>query len=161
MHPDSKIITVEDFLQKTDALVKARRRLVFTNGCFDILHAGHVHYLQAAKAQGDILVVGLNSDRSVKAIKGDKRPIVGQTHRAAVLACVGFVDFVVLFDEPEPLELIKAVRPDVLVKGADWPEERIVGAEFVKAGGGRVVRVPLLPGISTSNIINKIIRTCC
>jgi len=161
MPADSKIITLEDFLRKTDARRKAEKRLVFTNGCFDILHAGHVHYLRAAKAQGDMLMVGLNSDRSVKAIKGDKRPIVGQAHRAAVLACVGDVDFVVLFDEPDPLKLIKAVRPDVLVKGDDWPEDQIVGAGFVKASGGRVVRVPVLPGISTSNIIEKIIRTCC
>ena len=161
MHTASKIITLEDFLQKTDARPNSGQRLVFTNGCFDILHAGHVRYLQAAKAQGDILLVGLNSDQSVKTIKGDKRPIVGQKHRAEVLACVCFIDYIILFDEPDPMKLIEAVRPDVLVKGADWPEEKIVGAGFVKANGGRVVRVPVLPGISTSHIIEKIISTCC
>jgi len=161
MPADSKIMTLEDFLGPSVARRRAGKRLVFTNGCFDILHAGHVHYLQAARAQGDLLLVGLNSDRSVSAIKGDRRPIVGQDHRAAVLAGIGYVDFVILFDEPDPLRLIKAVRPDVLVKGDDWPEEQIVGAGFVKAGGGRVVRVPVLAGISTSTIIEKIIRTCC
>jgi len=137
---------------------KANRRIVFTNGCFDLMHAGHVSYLQAARAQGDLLVIGLNSDRSVRAIKGASRPIVAQKMRATVLEALACVDYITFFDDPDPLQLILAVRPDVLVKGADWEEERIVGAREVKAGGGDVVRVPLVPGISTSEIIRRILK---
>lgn len=137
---------------------QARKRVVFTNGCFDIMHAGHVHYLRAARDQGDLLVVGLNSDRSVRAIKGASRPIVDQAMRAQVLAALACVDYTTVFDEPDPLQLILALKPDVLVKGADWAEERIVGAREVRAAGGDVVRVPLVPGISTSEIIRWILE---
>ena len=137
---------------------RANRRIVFTNGCFDLMHAGHVSYLRAARAQGDLLVIGLNSDLSVGAIKGPHRPIVTQDMRAMVLEALECVDYVTFFDDPDPLQLILAIQPDVLVKGADWEEERIVGAREVKAAGGDVVRVPLVPGISTSEIIRRILE---
>lgn len=132
------------------------RCIVFTNGCFDVLHAGHVRYLQAARRAGDRLVVGVNSDASVRGIKGPKRPIVGQQDRVAVLGALSCVDFVVLFDEPDPGDLIRHLRPDVLVKGADWPEDQIVGAAFVKSNGGQVLRMPLVEGLSTTRIIETI-----
>ncbi len=135
------------------------KTIVFTNGCFDILHAGHVNYLEAAAAQGDILVLGLNSDRSVKEIKGDKRPIINERHRAQVVAALSCVDYVVIFDEPDPETLIKAVNPHVLAKGADWSEDKIIGADFVKANNGRVARITLEPGISTTIIIERILKT--
>jgi len=133
------------------------KKIVFTNGCFDILHAGHVRYLTSAKAQGDILVVGLNSDASVRRIKGDKRPIVPEDQRAEVLAGLGCVDYIVLFDEPDPLRLIETLGPEVLIKGADWDESDIIGGDIVKARGGKVVRIPMVTGVSTSRIIEKII----
>lgn len=158
MQISSKIIKLEDFLKKLESLRQAGKRIVFTNGCFDILHIGHVRYLQSAKAEGDILVIGLNSDQSVHIIKGEKRPVIGEQQRAEVLASVGFVDYIILFDEPDPHTLIASIAPDVLVKGADWAEEQIVGADVVKIGGGRVVRVPVVPDVSTSQIIEDIIR---
>ena len=132
--------------------------VVFTNGCFDLLHAGHVRYLAAARREGDILVVGLNSDRSVREIKGDRRPILRERERAEVLAGLAAADYVVLFDEPDPLRLITALAPDVLVKGGDWPEEAIIGAQVVRDRGGRVVRIPVLEGASTSAIIARILE---
>ena len=158
MQISSKIIKLEDLLKKLKSTRQAGKRIVFTNGCFDILHIGHVRYLQSAKAEGDILVIGLNSDRSVHIIKGEKRPVISEQQRAEVLASVGFVDYIILFDEPDPHKLIAAIAPDVLVKGADWAEEQIVGADVVKAGGGRVVRVSVVPDVSTSQIIEDIIR---
>ena len=154
----SKIIKLEDFLKKLKSIREAGKRIVFTNGCFDILHIGHVRYLQGAKAEGDILVIGLNSDRSVRIIKGEKRPVISEQQRAEVLASVGLVDYIILFHEPDPHKLIAAIAPDVLVKGADWAEEQIVGADVVKAGGGRVVRVSVVPDVSTSQIIEDIIK---
>ena len=132
--------------------------VVFTNGCFDLLHAGHVRYLAAARREGDILVVGLNSDRSVRDIKGDPRPILPESERAEVLAGLAAVNYVVLFDEPDPLRLITALAPDVLVKGGDWPEEAIIGAQVVRNRGGRVVRIPVVEGASTSAIIARILE---
>ena len=158
MNALSKIITAEKLAARLDAFRKSGRKVVFTNGCFDILHAGHVRYLAAAKAKGDLLVVGLNTDASVRLIKGDKRPVVHQKYRAEVVASLGCVDYVVLFDAPQPLELIRTLKPDVLVKGADWTQETIVGSDFVKSNGGRVVRIPLVPDISTSRIIEKILE---
>ena len=132
------------------------KKIVFTNGCFDILHLGHLRYLTAAKSHGDILVVGLNSDRSVQLIKGDNRPIIEQRQRAEVLAALWVVDYVTLFDEADPLKLIECLKPDVLVKGEDWTLDRIIGADFVQKNGGRVVRVPVEPDISTSIIIQRV-----
>ncbi len=153
-----KIVTLDEILILVDAYREEGKTLVFTNGCFDILHAGHVSYLAMAAAQGDLLVLGLNSDLSVKQIKGEKRPIIGQDHRARVVAALGSVDHVILFDEPDPGRLIEQLCPDILVKGADWPEELIVGASFVRAHGGRVERIVLEPDISTTKIIERIGR---
>ena len=133
------------------------KRIVFTNGCFDLMHIGHTRYLQAAKALGDMLVVGVNSDESVKSLnKAPDRPIVSDTQRAEVVASLGCIDFVVLFNEPDPQSLIAALQPDVLVKGGDWPIERIVGREIVEARGGIVRTIPLVPGVSTTLLIQRI-----
>lgn len=133
-----------------------RKAIVFTNGCFDIIHAGHVSYLNHAASLGDVLVLGLNSDLSVKQIKGEKRPVINGSHRAKVVSALAFVDHVVMFDEPDPENLIKAICPDILVKGADWPEDKIIGGSFVKENGGRIERVVLDPDISTTKIIERI-----
>jgi rfaE bifunctional protein nucleotidyltransferase chain/domain len=134
----------------------AGKRIVFTNGVFDLLHAGHVRYLQQARSFGDVLIVGLNSDRSVRANKGPGRPITPEAERAEILEALTPVDAVVVFDAETPYDLIKALEPDVLVKGADWAEDAIVGRDLVEQRGGRVVRVPLEPGRSTSVLIRKI-----
>jgi D-glycero-beta-D-manno-heptose 1-phosphate adenylyltransferase len=132
------------------------KRVVFTNGVFDLLHPGHVRYLRDARAEGDTLIVGLNSDRSVRAIKGETRPINPQHERAEVLAALASVDAVVVFDEDDPGRIIGELRPDVLVKGADWALDAIIGRDIVQARGGRVVRIPVAEGFSTSAIIRKI-----
>jgi len=134
----------------------AGRTIVFTNGVFDLLHIGHLRYLRHARALGDALIVGLNSDRSVRANKGPRRPITPEAERAEVLEALSCVDGVVVFDEETPYELIALVQPDVLVKGADWAKDAIVGREIVEARGGRVVRVAIEPGQSTSAIIDRI-----
>ncbi|HHL39507.1 MAG TPA: D-glycero-beta-D-manno-heptose 1-phosphate adenylyltransferase [Deltaproteobacteria bacterium] len=152
-----KVISLRALKKELAALRAAGRRVVFTNGCFDIIHAGHVRYLRKARSLGDVLVVGLNSDSSVRAVKGPSRPVVPQAERAEVLAALVPVDYVVIFGEPTPEKLIRAVVPDVLVKGADWKEGEIVGASVVKAAGGRVARVRLLKGRSTTNIIEKVL----
>ncbi len=136
MDTAKKILTLEDLVTRLGKVRKSGQKIVFTNGCFDIMHVGHVRYLADARSEGDLLVVGLNSDASVRIIKGDKRPIVRQNHRAEVLASLGCVDFIVIFDEPDPLKLIQTLKPDVLVKGEDWTEDAIVGAESVKSQGG-------------------------
>jgi len=135
------------------------RKVVFTNGCFDILHRGHVDYLSKAKSIGDILIVGLNDDASVTRLKGPERPIVQQQDRADVLAALSSVDFVCLFSQDTPYELIKAIVPDVLVKGADWPIEKVVGKDIVESAGGSVRTIEFLPNRSTSTIIAKIAHT--
>jgi len=160
VHMLSKIIQREDLAQTMKTVRASGEKVVFTNGCFDILHVGHVRYLAAAKSEGNVLVVGLNSDESVKSIKRENRPIIPQEERAEVLSSLWCVDYITLFDEPDPLSLIEVVQPDVLVKGADWPEEEIIGADFVKANGGRVVRVSVVSGVSTSQIIQQIIKKC-
>jgi D-beta-D-heptose 7-phosphate kinase/D-beta-D-heptose 1-phosphate adenosyltransferase len=132
-------------------------KVVFTNGCFDLLHAGHVDLLNRARALGDMLVLGLNSDASVRSLdKGPGRPVVPQEQRAAVVAGLQAVELVVIFDQPTPAQLIAAIAPDVLVKGGDWPEEAIVGAEFVRARGGQVRSLPLVPGLSTTALIQRL-----
>ena len=158
MDPLSKIKPCSELAPTLRSLRAGGQVVVFTNGCFDLLHAGHVRYLAAARREGDILVVGLNSDRSVRDIKGDRRPILRELERAEVLAGLAAVDYVVLFDEPDPLRLIAALAPDVLVKGGDWPEEAIIGAQVVRDRGGRVVRIPVLEGASTSAIIARILE---
>ena len=154
---DEKIINREALKKKLQALKKRGKKIVFTNGCFDFLHVGHVRYLKAAKAQGDVLVVGLNSDGSVRQIKGPRRPVVPEDQRAEILASLACVDFVTLFDEPDPAMTIRFLMPDVLVKGADWAKDAIVGRDIVEGAGGRVVRIPLTEGVSTSGMIQKIL----
>ena len=135
---------------------KSGKKIVFTNGCFDILHAGHVRYLRRAKRLGDILIVGLNSDASVRKLKGQNRPVVSQKERAEVLSALRCVDHVIIFNEATPLKLIQAVRPDMLVKGGDWKKENIVGASFVESYGGKVKSLPFVKGYSTSLLLSKI-----
>jgi D-beta-D-heptose 7-phosphate kinase/D-beta-D-heptose 1-phosphate adenosyltransferase len=152
----NKIHPLEQLIPIIKSLKDEHKTIVFTNGCFDILHAGHVQYLQQAKAQGDILVVGLNADVSVSAIKGPKRPIVEENHRAFVLAGLACVDYITIFEEPDPLNVIQHVIPNILVKGADWAENEIIGGDIVKNAGGQVIRIHLVPEISTTEIINRI-----
>ena len=154
---NNAVLPLEKLASIADRLRNEHRRIVFTNGCFDILHVGHLRYLEEAARQGDILVVGVNSDRSVKSLeKGDERPIVPQDERAELVAALKPVDYVVVFDEPDPLKTILAVRPDVLVKGADWEEEDIIGAKEVKSWGGTVFRARLVDNRSTTDIIERI-----
>ena len=150
-------------MRENDPVVEERRRwresgrkVVLTNGCFDLLHPGHLALLEAARAEGDVLVVAINSDRSVRRIKGEGRPAVPEAERAETLLALEAVDRVVVYDEPTPLEVVKALVPDVLVKGADWAEDAIVGREEVEAAGGRVVRVEMVPGRSTTSMLERI-----
>ena len=154
------IVELKELLEILEK-VRGKKKIVFTNGCFDILHAGHTDYLSKAKSLGDILVVGINSDASVRRIKGEKRPILPQRMRAYLLDNLKPVDYVVIFEEDTPLELIKAIKPDVLVKGADWDLERIVGADFVLSYGGRVERIAFSFDISTSKIIERVLDLYC
>jgi len=154
---NNRVLSVEEMTAVAERERKEHRRIVFTNGCFDILHVGHLRYLREAARQGDVLVVGVNSDASVRSLgKGDGRPVVPQDERAELVAALEPVDYVVIFDEPDPLETILAVRPDVLVRGADWEEENIIGAKEVKSWGGRVFRARLVDDRSTTDIIEKI-----
>lgn len=137
------------------------KKIVFTNGVFDIIHRGHIEYLLSAKDLGDVLVVGLNSDKSVKIIKGEKRPVVQQDNRAFVLSNLQPVDYVVIFDEDTPYNLIKKIKPDVLVKGADWQEDKIVGADIVKSNGGDVKTIDFVENNSSTGIIERIIQLYC
>ena len=148
-----KIVTLEQFQNHRSPYQK----IVFTNGCFDILHLGHIAYLLQARKQGDCLVIGLNTDASVKRLKGINRPINNQYARAILLAALQFVDFVILFDEDTPLELINAIQPQVLVKGADYKIENIVGADVVQKGGGEVITIDFIEGYSSTFIINQMI----
>jgi len=150
--------TLPDAIALVKRLRDAGKTIVFTNGVFDLLHVGHLRYLQHARALGDALIVGLNSDRSVRLIKGPSRPITSEAERAEVLEALACVDGVVIFDEQTPFDLIAALQPDVLVKGADWAEDAIVGRDIVERRGGRVVRVAIEPGHSTTNIVDRIRR---
>lgn len=134
------------------------KSVVFTNGCFDILHRGHVHVLRQAKAAGDLLIVALNSDRSVQEIKGANRPVLPETDRIELIGAMEMVDYVIIFDEPDPYKLIAAIKPNVLVKGGDWSAEKIIGADVVEQAGGRVVVIPYLQGFSSSEIIERILN---
>jgi D-beta-D-heptose 7-phosphate kinase/D-beta-D-heptose 1-phosphate adenosyltransferase len=149
-----------DQIKATAARAKTQgKKIVFTNGCFDLLHVGHLHVLREAKKLGDVLMVGLNSDRSVGQIKGPDRPIVSEDERAELIAALEMVDYVTLFDEPDPIPLLREIKPDVLVKGGDWGESGVVGRELVEGWGGKVAVVPFLEGHSTTNIIEKVERT--
>jgi len=151
-----KIVSQEELVQVTAREKRAGRRVVFTNGCFDLLHPGHVRCLAEARALGDALVVAINSDRSVCGNKGPERPLVAEQDRAEVLAALASVDYVTIFDEPTPRELISRVLPSVLVKGADWALDQVAGREEVEAAGGRVVSIPLAPGYSTTKLVQRI-----
>ena len=153
---NSKILHKGNITEEIEGHRSQKKKIVFINGCFDILHVGHVRYLSKAKAKGDILVVGLNADDSVTAIKGKARPIVGQEDRAEVLSALECVDYVTIFDELDPLALIKIIKPDILVKGSDWAIEKIIGGDVVQAYGGDVVQISFVPGISTSEIIERV-----
>lgn len=150
------VVSKSDIQKICDDLRKEKKKIVFTNGCFDIIHIGHIKYLSEAKKLGDVLVVGLNSDDSVRRLKGTARPINPQNERAEVLDSLKPVDIVVIFEEDTPLELIKLVRPDVLVKGGDYTPDKIVGSDFVVSYGGKVEIIPYVEGKSTSNLIEKI-----
>lgn len=153
-----KVQSLESLLQRITAHQQAGETIVFTNGCFDLLHIGHTRYLDEAKRLGERLVVGINSDESVRQLaKGVNRPIVPGAQRAEVIAALGCVDYVILFDEPDPLNLIKAIQPNVLVKGGDWTPERIVGKDFVEERGGFVRTISLVPDVSTTTIIQRIL----
>lgn len=154
----TKIVTLPAAQATIRRLKADARRVVFTNGCFDLLHPGHTRYLSEARRLGDHLLVAVNSDESVRALKGPNRPILPQDVRAELLAALASVDQVVIFDDPTPFQLIQALLPDILVKGGDWAEDAIVGADIVRADGGRVVRIPFQTGFSTTSLIEEILR---
>ena len=142
-----------------EGLKQRGKSIVFTNGCFDLLHIGHIRCLQEAKQLGDTLVVALNSDRSVRSIKGPSRPFIPEAERAEVLSALACVDYVVIFDEPDPLGLISFLKPNILVKGGDWTPETTIGREVVEKSGGKVVIISQIQGVSTSGIINRIVKS--
>jgi D-beta-D-heptose 7-phosphate kinase/D-beta-D-heptose 1-phosphate adenosyltransferase len=152
----NKIKDKEDLKKVVERVKKEGKRIVFTNGCFDLIHVGHTRYLEEAKKLGDILIVAVNSDQSVRTIKGNKRPITPEEERAEVLSALQCVDFVVIFHEQDPLNIISLLKPDVLVKGGDWGEDAIIGREVVESIGGEVVRISEIKGASTSSIISRI-----
>ncbi len=154
----ARILPLEALRAERERLREAGKKVVFTNGCFDLIHPGHVRYLQQARVLGDALIVALNSDRSVRELKGDKRPILTEDERAEVIAALASVDYVTIFDEPTPREIVAALLPDVLVKGGDWGVDQIVGREEVEAAGGRVLSLPFVGGCSTSEVIERILR---
>lgn len=152
----SSVLTLEQAILRFGRKNRNGRRVVFTNGCFDLLHPGHIRSLEQARELGDALVIGLNSDASVRQLKGEGRPVIAERERAEILAALESVDAVVIFDAPTPRALIAVLLPDVLVKGGDWPGDQIVGREEVEAAGGRVVSIPVVPGYSTTAILKKI-----
>src|SRR5215813_10084056 len=154
LHPG--ILSREEAVRRFGRANRGTRRIVFSNGCFDLLHPGHIQSLEQARALGDALIVGINSDESVRELKGAGRPVLPELERAEILAALDCVDAVVIFDELTPREIISALLPDILVKGGDWPGNQIVGREEVEAAGGRVVSIPVVPGYSTTAILAKI-----
>jgi D-glycero-beta-D-manno-heptose 1-phosphate adenylyltransferase len=153
---ETKILRLDEAVTQVSDWQRSQQKVVFTNGCFDIVHLGHIDYLEKARSLGDRLVVGLNTDASVGRLKGPQRPVVDEYARARLMAALSFVDTVILFDEPTPKELIEALKPDILVKGDDYSVETIVGADFVLKQGGEVKTVTLVPGYSTTALIEKI-----
>jgi rfaE bifunctional protein nucleotidyltransferase chain/domain len=151
-----EILTLDEAILRFGREKRNGRKIVFTNGCFDLLHPGHIGSLEQARALGDALIVGLNSDASVRQLKGAGRPVLPERERAEILAALECVDAVVIFDEPTPRDVIARLLPDVLVKGGDWPGDQIVGREEVEAASGRVVSIPVIPGYSTTEILRKI-----
>jgi rfaE bifunctional protein nucleotidyltransferase chain/domain len=153
---NSKIIDDKSLHQQLAIWRFLNKKIVFTNGCFDIIHLGHIDYLSKAKDLGDILLIGLNTDDSVKRLKGDNRPIKNQRERAVLLASLRFVDGIILFNEDTPYDLIKKIEPDILIKGSDYKKEEIVGADIIKNTGGEIITIDFLEGYSTTSILNKI-----
>jgi len=156
-----RLISVSELKRLRKGWKNIGKKVVFTNGCFDLIHIGHIRYLSCAKCLGDYLVVGLNTDSSVRRIKGRKRPLMPEKERAEILCALWFVDYVVMFDEDTPERLIKEIEPDVLVKGADWGLDKIVGADYVLKKGGEVRRIDFVKGRSTSKLIEKVVRLYC
>jgi len=155
---EKKIVTANEAKELIAKWQQQGRKIVFTNGCFDILHKGHVQYLAAARKLGDALIIGLNSDASIKRLKGNLRPILPLEERAAILASLECVDLIVIFEEDDPGKLIATLKPKILVKGADWSENKIIGSDTIKALGGEVLTLPLVSGCSTTNVINTILE---
>ena len=155
LQAEEKVLDLNHLRARASAWRSQGEKIVFTNGCFDLLHIGHIRLLQDARREGDRLIVAINSDRSVKCLKGESRPIVGESERAYVLAALSVVDAVVIFDQDTPLQLIEALRPDVIVKGGDYTEDTVVGAREVQSWGGRVKIVPIVEGFSTTKLIAK------
>lgn len=153
-----KLKTLAQLKKIAQNLKRRRKKIVFTNGCFDILHFGHIKYLEQAKQKGDILIVGLNSDRSVRKIKGKARPLTKQKQRAHILSALTFIDFIVIFNEKTPYRLINELRPNILVKGGDWSKDKIVGRDIVRKYNGKVITLPYVRGFSTAGLIKKILR---
>jgi D-beta-D-heptose 7-phosphate kinase/D-beta-D-heptose 1-phosphate adenosyltransferase len=153
-----KVKTLSQISAICKDLRRGKQKIVFTNGCFDLLHVGHIRLLEFAKNNGEILIVGLNSDSSVRRLKGPKRPVLGQEDRATILSAINQVDYIVVFDELTPLRLIKAIRPDTLIKGADYAKEEVVGGGFVESYGGRILLAPLVEGVSSTKIMSRISR---
>jgi len=156
MATDPKIKSRQELIPIIQKLRAEGKVIAFTNGCFDLLHVGHIHLLREAKKSSDVLIVGLNSDTSVRALKGEGRPLVPEDQRAEILAAIRDVDYIVIFNELDPLKIINEINPDILVKGEDWAEGTIIGQKEVEARGGKVIRVPLKPGISTTHLVKKI-----
>lgn len=154
-----KLYPLAELVIRRNGLREAGQRVVFTNGCFDLLHPGHIRYLREARSLGDALIIAINSDRAVRELKGSSRPILNQFERAEVLAALEMVDFVTIFDELDPRSTIVALQPDVLVKGGDWEINQIIGREEVEATGGVVRSLPFVSGISTTDIVNRILKT--
>jgi len=155
---NQKLKTVEELLPLLAILRSSGRKIVFTNGCFDIIHTGHTRYLAKARSLGDVLIVAVNSDASVRMLKGEKRPINPEAERGEVLGALEAVDFVVFFSEPDPYRIISELQPDVLVKGGDWPIEKIIGGDIVEKRGGKVINVTYVEGASTTGIIGRIVK---
>jgi rfaE bifunctional protein nucleotidyltransferase chain/domain len=153
----TKLFPAAALAKRLESLRREGKRIVFTNGCFDLLHPGHIHTLTQAKARGDVLVVAINSDASVKRLKGEQRPILNQEERAVTLSALSVIDYVTIFAEDTPLEVIRLLLPDVLVKGSDWGADAVVGREVVEANGGEVVLIPYQTGFSTTDIIERIV----
>ena len=153
-----KVISLDQLKSEREELRAQNKTVVFTNGCFDLLHPGHVRYMQMARELGDVLIVALNSDRAVKILKGESRPILKENERAEVMAALACVDFVMIFDDISPRETIAELLPDILVKGGDWGVSEIIGREEVEAAGGKVMSLPFVDGVSTTEIIERILK---
>jgi len=155
------IMNREKLKKAVNSLKKAGKKVVFTNGCYDLLHVGHIRLLQSARKKGDILIVAINSDASVRRIKGDKRPLVNQKERAETLAALECIDIVTVFNEDDPFNIIKDIMPDILVKGGDWPLDKIIGSDIVIKNGGKVMNIKYQAGKSTTNLVGRVVKAYC